>query len=112
MSNFNFRLYGDQIYGYFKDYFTNYISPEIEKEAFLTMIKEGKIKYENIQIKKSFNIYPQICINSLNIQNILLDIPDEKENLKINLKDVSCEMTISNISENQIRDILIYESNK
>ena len=76
------------------------------------MIKERKIKYYNYQIKKSFNIYPQICINSLNIQYILLDIPDEKENLKLNLKDVSCEMIINNISENQIKDILIYERKK
>ena len=74
MSNFNFRLYGDQLYGYCNDYFTNYISPEINKEQFLTMFKEGKIKYDNIQIKKKFNVYPQICINALNIKNIILDV--------------------------------------
>ena len=76
------------------------------------MFKEGKIKYDNIKIKQKFNIYPQICINNLNIQNICLYIPDENEHLKVHLKDVSCEMIISNISENQIKDILIYERKK
>ena len=109
MSNFNFRLYGDQIYGFCSGYFKDYISPEINKENFLTMFKEGKIEYDNIQIKQKFNIYPQICINSLGIQKIVLDIPDEKENLKVNLQDVTCEMIISNISENQIKEMLIYE---
>ena len=109
MSNFNFRLYGDQIYGFCSGYFKDYISPEINKENFLTMFKEGKIEYDNIQIKQKFNIYPQICINSLGIQKIVLDIPDEKENLKVNLQDVTCEMIISNISENQIKEMLIHE---
>ena len=109
MSDFNFRLYGDQVYGIFSGYFNDYISPDINKEQFLTMFKEGKLKYDNIKIKQKFNIYPQKSINSLNIQHICLDIPDEKGHLKINLKDVSCEMIISNISENQIKDILIKE---
>ena len=109
MSNFNFRLYGDQIYGLFSGYFNDYISPEINKEQFLNMFKEGKLKYENIQIKKKFNIYPQILIDNLKIQNLCFDIPDEKENLKINLKDVSCDLIISNISEDQIKQKLIEE---
>ena len=107
MSNFNFRLYGEQVYGLLSGYFNDYISPEINKEQFLTMFKEGKLIYDNIKIKQKFNIYPQICINNLNIQNICLYIPDENEHLKVHLKDVSCEMIISNISENQIKEILI-----
>ena len=112
MSKFNFRLYGDQIYGLFSGYFNDYISPEINKEQFLNMFKEGKLIYDNISIKQKFNIYPQITINSLNIQKLSLAIPDEKENLKINLKDVSGEVSITHISEEQIKDILIKQRKK
>lgn len=34
MSSINFRLYGDQIYGFGNKYITEYISPEIAKEDF------------------------------------------------------------------------------
>ena len=112
MSNFNFRLYGDQIYGLLSGYFKEYISPEINKEQFLSMFKEGKLKYDNISIQKELDIYPQICINTLKIQNMILDIPDENEHLKLNLNDVLCEASISNISEKQIKEILIKERKK
>ena len=114
MSNFNFRLYGDQIYGLLSGYFKDYISPEINKEQFLSMFKEGKLKYNNISILKELDIYPQICINTLKIQNMILDIPDENEHLKINLNDVLCEASISNISEKQIKvyDIQIFIKKK
>ena len=109
MSNFNFRLYGDQIYGLLSGYCRDYISPEINKEQFTNMFKEGNIKYNNIIIKKKFNLYPQISINNLNINNLSLYIPNENENFKINLNDVFCEMLVDNISESQIKDILIKE---
>ena len=109
MSNFNFRLYGDQIYGLLSGYCKQYISPEINKEQFTSMFKEGNIKYDNIKIKQNFNLHSQISINNLNIQSIDLYIPNENENFKINFKDVFCEMEIDNISESQIKDILIKE---
>ena len=89
MSNFNFRLYGDQIYNMLSGYFKDYISPEINKEQFLSMFTEGKLIYDNIQTKEKFNIYPQIIINNLNIQNICINIPYEKYNLKIYLKNAT-----------------------
>ena len=109
MSNFNFRLYGDQIYNMLSGYFKDYISPEINKEQFLSMFTEGKLIYDNIQTKEKFNIYPQIIINNLNIQNICINIPDEKDNLKIYLRNATCDMEINNISEKKIKEILIKE---
>ena len=109
MSNFNFRLYGDQIYNMLSGYFKDYISPEINKDQFLSMFKEGKLIYDTIQTKEKFNIYPQVIINNLNIQNICINIPDDKDILKIYLRNVSCDLIISNISEKKIKEILIKE---
>ena len=109
MSNFNFRLYGEQIYNMLSGYFKDYISPEINKDQFLSMFKEGKLIYDNIQTKEKFNIYPQVIINNLNIQKICINIPDEKDNIKIYLRNASCDMIISNISEKKIKEILIKE---
>ena len=112
MSKFNFRLYGDQIYGLFSGHFNKYISPEINKESFLSMFKDGRLKYSNMTLKQSMEIYPQITINSLSIKNLFIDIPDEKgSSLKLNLNDVSCELLISNIKESQIKNILLKERN-
>ena len=112
MSKFNFRLYGDQIYGLFSGHFNKYISPEINKEQFLSMFKDGRLKYENITLKQNLEIYPQITISSLSIKNLFIDIPDEKgSSLKLNLNDVSCELLISNITEEQIKEILLKERN-
>ena len=109
MSNFNFRLYGDQIYNMLSGYFKDYISPEIDKEQFLSTFKEGKLIYDNIKTKEKFNIYPQVIVNNLNIQNICINIPDENDILKLNLRTVSCDLIISHISENKIKEILIKE---
>ena len=113
MSNFNFRLYGDQIYGLCSGYFNKYISPEINKEQFLKSFKEGRLNYSDIKIKQKIEIYPQITINSLDIKNLIIYIPDEKgsSSLKLNLSDVSGDIIITNITENQIKDILIKEKN-
>ena len=70
MSKFNFRLYGDQIYGLFSGHFNKYISPEINKESFLSMFKDGRLKYSNMTLKQSMEIYPQITINSLSITGL------------------------------------------
>ena len=107
MSNFNFRLYGDQIYGLFSGHLNKYISPDINKENFLAMFKGGRLKYENLSLKQKMEIYPQIAINSLSIKNLFIDIPDEKgSSLKLNLNNVFCEVIITNITENQVKDIL------
>jgi len=57
MSKFNFRLYGDQIYGLLSGHFNKYISPEINKEQFLSMFKDGRLKYENITLKQNLEIF-------------------------------------------------------
>ena len=109
MSKFNFRLYGEQIYGLLSGYFKDYISPDINKEKFITMYKNGKLKYDNISTIKQFNIIPQICLNYLCMQSISMDIPDENEALKINLNDVICEISIYSLNERQIKEMLIKE---
>ena len=52
MSSINFRLYGGQVYGFGNKFLTEYISPEIAKEDFLSKFEAGKLFYENISTKK------------------------------------------------------------
>ena len=74
------------------------------------MFKEGRLIYNDIKIKEKFEIYPQITIDSLDIKDLHIDIPDEKEtSLKLNLNTVSCDVIITDITENQIKDILLKE---
>ena len=52
MSNINLRLYGEQVFGLSSSFLNEYLSPTLDKENFLSMFKNGLLKYENINIKK------------------------------------------------------------
>ena len=94
MSSFNFRLYGDQIYGLSQKYLNEYISPEIEKEDFLEKFKSGKLLFENLSTKKQIQINQNIQLDELNIQKIDVNIPNETENLSIYLNNVNAMITL------------------
>ena len=107
MSSINFRLYGDQIYGFSNKYIAEYISPEIAKEDFLSKFESGKLSYENISTKKIIPISNQISLDELNIEKIDINIPNETENLYIYLKNVKSLVSLSEISEEEIENIII-----
>ena len=107
MSSLNFRLYGDQVYGLSSKYLNEYLSPEITKEQFTTMFKEGEIKYENITSKTVIIISPLINLNKFNIKNLNIIIPNETENLSICLDNVEFFIELININESEIEKIII-----
>ena len=107
MSSINFRLYADQIYGLAASKLKDIITPEISKEEFTTNFKEGKIEYSNIKNINKLNPSPQISINNLQIQNILLCIPNETENFSMNISGLKTELELFDIKENELEKLLI-----
>ena len=112
MAKINLRLYGEQIYPNISNILSKFISPEIGKEEFISMYKEGNIELNKILLKESFAIQPQIKIEKASISSTKINIPDEKENLGISLSDIKCLVSISEIDENEIEKILIEEKKK
>ena len=82
-SNFNLRLYGDQLYPNISKYLTKYISPEISKEEFISSYKNGIVQIKSLQLKEKISIHPQIKIEETFIDDLKINIPDEKENFEI-----------------------------
>jgi len=107
MSAINLRLYADQIYGLAGSKLQDIITPEISKDEFITMFKEGQIKYSDIKNKQNLTINPQITINNLTIQNILLNIPNETENFSMNISGLKIEIELFEINEVDIEKIMI-----
>ena len=107
MSTINFRLYGEQIYGLGLSKIKDLITPEIDKESFITMFKEGQVKYENIQSKQKISVHPQISINDLKIENLFLNIPNETENFSMNLSGVKTTIELFELSESEAEKIII-----
>ena len=112
MANINLRLYGEQIYPNITKYLTKYISPEITKDDFISMYKNGHVELKQISLKESLPIFPQIEIEEAKISLLEINIPDEKENFSISISDAECLITISEISENEIEKLLIEEKKK
>ena len=107
MSSINFRLYADQIYGLACSKIKDYITPEIEKEQFTTMFKEGQVKYDNIQSKQKISVHPQLTINNLQIEKLFLNIPNETENFSMSLSGVKTTVELFDIKENEIEQLII-----
>ena len=107
MANINLRLYGEQIYPNISKYLSTYISPEIKKEDFLEMYKNGEVDIKQIILKEKIKIHPQILIENATLEEIKLHIPNETENFSIFLNNVKCELILSDISEEEIESILI-----
>ena len=107
MSTINFRLYGDQIYGLALSKVKDRITPEIEKEEFTKMFQDGEIKYDNIQNKEKIVVHPQMIIDNLQIEKIILNIPNETENFSVNLSGVKTTIELFDIKESEIENIII-----
>ena len=107
MSSINFRLYGDQIYGLAISKLKDIIIPEISKDEFLSSFKEGTIKYSNIKIINKLKLSPQISLDNLQIQNVIMKIPNETENFSMDLSGIKAEIELTDINEKDVEDILI-----
>ena len=107
MSSINFRLYGDQIYGLLGSKIKDFITPDLDKEEFTSMFKEGQVKYDNIQNKEKISVHPQVTINNLHIENLFLNIPNETENFSMNLSGLKATVELFEINEKDIENIII-----
>ena len=58
MQTFNFRLYGEYIYGLLSKYLTEYINPKINKEEFIFDFKNGILNLHIDKLNKPINILP------------------------------------------------------
>ena len=112
MSTINFRLYGDQIYGLGSKYFNEYINPDINKEEFLKNFNNGILNLNITGIKKPINILPYISIKDLNVENININIPDEKTNFVLKLSKFKIIVTINEIDDAQIEKLILEKRKK
>ena len=112
MSSINFRLYGEQLYGFTNKYLNEYINPEIKKEEFLTNFKNGLLNLNITGIKKPINIFQQISIKDLKTEKIEIHIPDEKTNFIIRLSHFKVMLIINELNQEQIKSLIINERKK
>ena len=111
MSNINLRVYGEQVYGLSSSFLNEYISPTLEKDNFISMFKNGLLKYENINTKKDITLHPSIFMNKLILSYLEVNIPDENGKLNINIQGVKSTLLLSEISENVYQDMIITQKN-
>ena len=112
MANINLRLYGEQIYPNISKYLTKYIAPEIIKDDFISMYKNGHIELKQTSLKENLSIFPQIQIEQASISSLEINIPDEKENFGISINEMKCLITISDMDENEVEKLLIEDKKK
>ena len=111
MSNINLRLYGEQVFGLSSSFLKEYLSPTLEKENFLSMFKNGLLKYGNINIKKEITLHPTITINKLLLSSLEVNIPDENDYLNINIEGIKTTLFLSEINENIYEEMIINQKN-
>ena len=112
MAKINFRLYGDQIYGLSSKYLQEYITPEINKENFLTSFKNGLLNLNITGIKKSIEILPQLIIKDLKTEQIEINIPDENSNLALKISKLKLMLIVKKLNEEEIFSLLIKKRQK
>ena len=112
MSSINFRLYGDQIYGLAITKLKNIITPEIPKEEFLTKFKEGKIESSNIKNINKITPNPLMSIDNLQIQNIIMNIPNETENFSLDMEGIKMELELFDLKDEDAQKLLIDKRKK
>ena len=112
MSSINFRLYGDQIYGLAITKLKNIITPEIPKEEFLTKFKEGKIESSNIKNINKIIPNPLMSIDNLQIQNIIMNIPNETENFSLDMEGIKMELELFDLKDEDAQKLLIDKRQK
>ena len=111
-NNINLRLYGDQIYSNLSKYLSDYITPEIEKEQFLKNYQDGTVEMKEVKLKEKISFHHQIVLEDLSFGELILKIPDEKENFSIYLNNMKCSLLLSEINEKEIEAILIDNKKK
>ena len=111
MSNINLRLYGEQVFGLSSSFLNEYLSPTLDKENFLSMFKNGLLKYENINIKKEITLHPTITINKLLLNSLEVNIPDENDHLNINIEGIKTTLFLSEINEDIYEEMIINQKN-
>ena len=112
MSNINLRLYGEQLYPNISKYLTKYISPEISKEDFLSSYKNGILEIKSLKLKEKLLIHPQILIEDTFIEEVKINIPDDKSNLEIYLNNIKCNLSVSELNEEEVEKIMINDRKK
>ena len=112
MATINLRLYGEQIYPNISKYLSTYINPEIQKEEFVSMYKNGKVEVKQISLKEKLSLNPQIKMENASIEELKLNIPNEEENFSIYLKNMKCLLSFSDIKEDEIEKLLIENKKK
>ena len=112
MSNINLRLYADQVYGLSSSFLNKYLSPSIQKENFIDMFKNGSVKLEKINTKKTISIHPTISINDLFLGSLEVNVPDENTNLVINIQGLKSTLILSEIKEQDLEQIMISQRKK
>ena len=112
MSNINFRLYGEQIYGLASKYLTEYINPDINKEEFLTNFKNGLLNLNITGIKKPIKILPQLLLKDLKTAKIEINIPDDKTNFILKLSKFKMMLEINELNDNEIISLIIEKRQK
>ena len=112
MSTINLRLYGEQIYPNISKYLSTYINPEIQKEEFVSMYKNGQVEVKQISLKEKLSLNPQIKMENASIEELKLNIPNEEENFSIYLNNMKCLLSFSDIKEDEIEKLLIENKKK
>ena len=112
MSNINLRLYADQVYGLSSTFFNEYLTQSIEKEDFISTFQNGLVKFQNIATKKELIIHPTISISNLMLNSLEVNVPDENGNLVIDIEGLKSSTLLSEINENDLKDIIIAKRKK
>ena len=111
MSNINLRLYADQFYGLYIPLINNYLSNSIEKELFISSFKSGIINFNDISTNNKIEISKNLFIDSIKINALEIKIPDEKEELFINIENLKGNALICEINEKTLNELIIKEKN-
>ena len=93
-------LYGEKIF----QNLTKYFSPEIKKDEFVSMIKQGQIELNQISSKENFyfNHMVEIKVEYISLINIKIS---NAQNLEILINDIKCILFINDINKNQNKNI-------
>ena len=109
MQTFNFRLYGEYIYGLLSKYLTEYINPKINKEEFIFDFKNGILNLHIDKLNKPINILPLLSIKNANVKSFQINIPDERTNFIVKLNKLKL---VCVINDNQIESFITEERKK
>ena len=112
MSNLNLRLYAEQFYGLYIPKLNNYLSQLIEKENFISSFKIGFLNYKGISTKFQIILSQLITLNNIKINSFEAKIPDENNDLIIDIEGLKGDIYLSEKNENELEKIIIKEKNE